>query len=117
MIKKTSLVFFILISLVIAYNLLKQITETLDSSKRLSRVVEEIAELEGRNKELKKKLEEIKSEEFVEEQARNKLGLVKSGETLVIISDIKIKQTLESSTSAQENRLPNWLGWWKVFFK
>lgn len=116
MIKKISLVFFILISLVIAYNLLKQIAETLDSSKRLGRVVDEIKKLEVKNKELKKTLEEIKSPEFVEEQARNKLGLVKPGETMVIISDVKLKQILESSASANENRLPNWLGWLKLFW-
>lgn len=110
------MVFFILITLIIALNLLKQISDTLKSSERLSLMVDDIQKLEIKNKELKKKLTEIKSQEFVEEQARNKLGLVKAGEIVVIIAQDRIKQILGVSSSAQQVRLPNWQGWLKLFW-
>ena len=117
MFKKITITFFILITFVIAYNLIKQISEALKSSERLTGMVEDIRKLEIKNKQLKQRIEAIKSPEFVEEQARNKLGLVKGGETIVIVSEEKIKQIMGASASAQAARLPNWLGWLKLFFK
>ena len=117
MVKKITITFFILITSIIAFNLLKQISDTLKSSERLSGMVDDIQKLEIKNKELKKKLTDVKSPEFVEEQARNKLGLVKGGETVVIIAQERIKQILGSSSSAKEAKLPNWLGWLKVFWR
>lgn len=116
MIKKIALGLIILISLVVAYNLLTQIMEAAKYGERLSQAAETVYKLETKNKELKKKLSQIQSPEFIEEQARNKLGLSKQGETVVIIPEEKLKQVLGTTESAQI-RLPNWLGWLKVFFK
>lgn len=115
--KKVLFVIISLICIVIAYNLLTQIFNALKSEERLSTAAEALYKLEVKNKQLKQKLEEISSKEFIEEQARNKLNLSKLGETVVIIPDEKINQVLGASESASEKRLPNWLGWWRLFFR
>lgn len=106
----------IIISLVAGYNLISQIIQATKSGERLSAAVDAVYKLEIKNKELKNKLADIQSPQFIEEEVRNKLGLGKAGETMVIIPEEKIKQVLGTSESAII-RLPNWLGWWKVFFK
>lgn len=116
MIKKVVLGLIILISLVVSYNILTQIMGAVKSGERLSQAAEIVYKLEAKNKELKKKLSDIQSPEFIEEQARNKLGLGKIGETTVIIPEETLKLVMGASQSAQV-RLPNPLGWWKVFFK
>ncbi len=117
MLKKIILGVTILIVLIIAYNLLVQINDALKSGERLSNSADVVYKLEAQNRELKKKLTQTESQEFIEQQARNKLGLGKSGETLVIIPEDKLKSVLGASQAAQIARLPNWLGWWKVFFR
>lgn len=86
------------------------------SGERLSDSVNAVYKLEIKNKELKKRLAEVQSPDFIEKEVRNKLGLSKKGETVVVIPEDKLKLILGASTSAQI-RLPNWLGWLKVFFK
>lgn len=117
MLKKIILGVIILIVLIIAYNLLIQISDALKSGERLSDAVDVVYKLEAQNRELKKKLIQAQSQEFIEQQARNKLGLGKSGETIVIIPEDKLKSVLGATQSAQVVRLPNWLGWWRVFFR
>lgn len=111
------IIIFAVIILVLAlmYNLWAQIMTALKSGERLSQAAETVFKLEAKNKELKEKLAQIKSPQYIEEQARNKLGLSKGGETIVIIPEDKLRQILGASQSAQI-RLPNWLGWWKMFF-
>lgn len=106
----------ILLVLFAAYNLLAQITDALKSQDRLSAQAEAVFKLEVKNRQLKEKLSQIKSVGFIEQQARDKLGLGKSGETIVIIPEEKLKSVLGASESAKI-RLPNWLGWFKVFLK
>lgn len=116
MVKKVTIGIVILVVLVIIYNLLLQITDSLRSSDRLNAQADAVYKLELKNKELKNKLSQIQSPEFIEQQARDKLGLGKEGETIVIIPDEKLKSVMGASESA-EIRYPNWLGWWKVFFR
>ncbi|MBI2039620.1 septum formation initiator family protein [Candidatus Microgenomates bacterium] len=116
MIKRISLGIAILIMFLIGYNLINQISDALKSSERLSQEADNLAQLQAQNRQLKEKLSQIQSEEFIEEQARNKLGLAKAGETVVIIPEEKLKEVLGTSESAQI-RLPNWLGWWRLFFR
>ena len=117
MIRKTAIGLFILIVLFIAFNLVKQISQNLQASNRLPELISEVQKLQVKNQYLKNQLENIKSDQFIEQQARDKLGLAKPGETLVIISEDKIKQILGASAAAQIVRLPNWQGWLKLFFK
>ena len=114
--KKIILGIILLIIFGFVYNLIAQIITAVKSGDRLDSAVEIVYKLEAKNKELKKKLSGIQSPDFIEEQARNKLGLGKNGETLVIIPDEKIKLVLGASQSTLV-RLPNWLGWLKVFFR
>lgn len=117
MFRKVIISAIIVIVLVIAFNLVTQITNSVKSGERLSTQAEIVYKLEAKNRELKKKLTQIQTPDFIEEQARNKLGLGKPGETMVIIPDEKLKQVLGASNSTQTARLPNWLGWWRVFFR
>ncbi len=116
MIRKIVIGAIIFIILLVAYNLIGQITDALRSGERLSQAADKVYQLEVKNKQLKQKLLQIGSSEFIEEQARNKLGLSKKGETVVIIPEDKLKLVMGASNSAQI-RLPNPLGWWRLFFK
>lgn len=116
MLKKIIIGLVVLVILVIAYNLIKQITESTKSGERLSEAADEVYKLEIKNKTLKQKLLQIQSPQFIEAEIRNRLGLTKIGETLVVIPEDKLKSVLGASSSAVI-RLPNWLGWLKVFFR
>ena len=107
----------VIIVLVIAYNLLVQITQSVKSGERLSQATEQVFKLQNKNKELKKKLTQIQSWDFIEAEARDKLGLSKKGETAIIIPENTLKLVIDASNSAQTIRSPNPLGWWKVFFR
>lgn len=115
MIKKIVLGSVILVILFIVYNLITQIISATKSGERLSQAADAVYKLEIKNKELKEKLSRIQSPQFIEEEIRNKLGLSKKWETVVVIPEEKIKSVLGASASAPL-RLPNWLGWLKVFF-
>lgn len=117
MIKKVGLVTSILIAIFISYNLITQILRSTGSYNRLDQTADEVYKLEAENKMLKKKLSDVNSPIFIEKAAREKLGLAKSGETVVLISDEKIKQIIGATDSASVTRLPNPLGWLKVFFR
>ncbi len=115
MIKKIAIGIAILVVFFLAYKLFSQILYALKSEDRLTSAAEVVYRLENKNKQLQEKLSEIQSPQFIEQQARNKLGLSKKGETVVIIPEEKLKLVLGSSQSAVV-RLPNWLGWFRVFF-
>lgn len=114
MIKKFIFLGIIFISFFIALNLINQITSAIKSGERLSEAADAVFKLEAKNRQLKQKLSEVQTDDFVESQARNKLGLAKKDEVVMIITEEKLKQILGASQSAKI-RLPNWLGWWKVF--
>lgn len=116
MLRKIVIATAVLVVLLIAYNLIVQIMSAVKSGERLSDEANEVYRLEIKNKELKQQLSQIKTPEFIEEQARNKLGLGREGETIVIIPEDKLKLVLGASNSAQAERLPNPLGWWRFFF-
>ena len=116
MVKKISLGLIILVSLIIAYNLITQTLEATKSGERLSQAAEIVYQLQSKNEDLKKKITQIQSPDFIEEEVRNKLGFAKKGETIVVIPEDKLKMVLGTSSSAQI-RLPNWLGWIRLFFK
>ncbi len=115
MIKKITLVSVLLIISLFAYSLITRTMEAVKSGERLSESADLVYKLEAQNKVLKQKLTEVKSPDFIEAEVRNKLGFVKKGETIVVIPEEKLKLVLGASQSAVI-RLPNWLGWLKVFF-
>lgn len=93
-----------------------QITHAVRSTERLSSMTDILTNLQQENSNLRRQLSRVQTPQFIEAQARDKLGLAKKGETIIIIPDEKIKQVLGTTTSGTVNKLPNWLGWWKVFF-
>lgn len=116
MIKKLGFVAIFIIGLIFVYNLFGQILTTLKSGDRLQDATERLHKVELENKQLQKRLEEVSSPRFIEEQARNKLGLAKEGETVIIIPQEKIDQIITSSKFQEEERLPNWQGWLRLFW-
>lgn len=116
MIRKIALGLIILVILFVVYNIINQIIEATRSGERLSEAADVVYKLEAKNKQLKRKLSQIQSTDFIEEEIRNKLGFSKKGETVVVIPEEKLKSVMGASQAA-EIRLPNWLGWWKVFFR
>ena len=115
MFKKVSIVIGILIILILSLNIIGQIINTLKSGERIDQATEKLHKMEVENRNLKNKLENVKSNDFIEEEARNKLGLAKEGEIIVIIPDETIDLIL-GKKKAEIVRLPNYLGWWKLFF-
>lgn len=116
MIKKIILVLTVLVVLIAARGLIKQTMDAVRSGERLSESADVVYKLEIKNKQLKAQLTAIQSPEYIEKEVRNKLGLAKKGETIVVIPEEKLKSVLGASQSAIV-RLPNWLGWLKVFWK
>lgn len=116
MIKKIILIVIIFAGGLFAYSLITRTFEAVKSGERLSKSAEIVKRLEVQNKELKQKLSEVQSPDFIENEVRNKLGFAKAGEIVVVIPEDKLKLVLGASAPAQV-RLPNWLGWIKVFFK
>lgn len=116
MIKKFGLIITTIIALIFVYNLLNQITSTLKSGDRLSVETEKLHQLEIKNRQLTQKLFEVKTPEFLERQARDKLGLTKEDETLIIIPDEKIQSVMQAQIQKQEEKLPNWQGWLRLFW-
>ena len=106
-----------IVAVAITWSLIGQIMTTLKSGDRLQEATERLHQLGVKNKELKRRLEEVKTPFFIEEQARDKLGLAREGETIVIIPQEKLDQVLGVAKKAEEVKLPNWLGWLKLFFK
>ena len=115
--KKLIYLILAVITIVIAYSLIRQITSALKSNENLQQVVDDLHKMEIQNEELKKRLGQIELPQFIEKEARNKLGLVKEGEVLVIIPNEKIEDILGKDKIKQEIKFPNPLGWLKVFFK
>ncbi len=114
--KKVTFLLATVVVVIISYNLMGQIFSALKSSDRLTQALDELYKLEVKNKQLKKELEQVKSPQFLEKQARNKLGLAKEGETVVIIPQEKIEAILGLSKKIEDIKLPNPLGWLKLFF-
>lgn len=116
MFKKFGVILGIIIIFILSLNIIGQIVTTLKSGERVEKATEALHQLEQENKQFKKRLEEVKSADFIEKEARNKLGLAKEGEVVVIIPDEKIDLILGNNKKEEKPRLPNYLGWWKVFF-
>jgi cell division protein DivIC len=116
MFNKPAFLLLLVVALIITYNLIGQIFQTLKSGERLKTATDTLITLENRNKQLKEQLKEAKSKEYIEREARDKLGLVREGETMVVIPDEKLNSVLGISKTESQPRLPNWQGWLNLFF-
>lgn len=105
------------LSLVILFNLTKQIISALQAGGRLDTAMEDLAKLQKENSSLQKKLAEVKSPQFIEEEARNKLNFSRFGETLVIVSPKDLERVLGVNKEASPIPIPNWQSWLRLFIK
>ena len=64
-----------------------------------------------KNEELKKILKSVQSPEFIEKQAREKLNMGKRGEVVVVLP-----KTENQRPKIENEELPNWQKWYKLFF-
>lgn len=108
----------IVVSIVIVINLSRSIWDLWRRRDVLGERQEVLRRVEEENKRLQSELEYAQSPEFVEQEARNRLGLGREGEEIVLIRPItKSDQSDQSkSTDKQEENLPNWKKWWRLFF-
>ncbi|QQG43009.1 MAG: septum formation initiator family protein [Candidatus Daviesbacteria bacterium] len=113
--KKISFFTVAVVLLIIIYSLISQIFSAFRSGDRLSEALDKLHQLQIKNQALKKSLKTASSPEFIEQQARDKLGLSKEDEVVVVIPE-EIIQKILSQTQPNVPRLPNPIGWWKVFF-
>ncbi len=115
---KKKITFFIIfaIFLFISYNLVSRIYSALKAGDRLKEAQMSLTQVQIKNQKLKEELKSAASADFIEQQARDKLNFAREGETVVVIPQSKIEQVLRVAKQVEE-RLPNWLGWLKVFFK
>ena len=113
--KKTALAVILLILSLICIGLIKQISEALNSGRRLDLAIEEVEKLKQENKKLKNKLAEVQEDGYIEEIARNKLNMAKPNETIVLIPQDAVANILTSQRVVVEPKLPNWQGWLRLF--
>jgi len=66
------------------------------------------------HEELETQAQDATTSAYLEEVARNKLGLVKEGETVVLLDKQQITNNKEQI--AEQENLPNWKRWVKLFF-
>lgn len=85
----------------------------------------EIAKMDKKGQELNQLLDYFNSQAYLEKEAKDKLNLKKEGESVVIVPEAPVDQsivieekkseeTTQTSESANENNL---IKWWKFFFK
>ncbi len=96
--------------------------------ERHKRISEEVASLEAQakqieaeNQTLEERISYFSTKEFREQEAREKLGLKKSDETVVAIKEDMKSESSNTETSKndqreQEEEVPNYQKWWRVFF-
>ncbi len=101
----------------ILYGMFHQIYNSLEAGNRLDRELNKLAELQKKNSELKKRLADVETHQFIEQQARDKLNLTREGETMVIIPEHELQKVLGIEQKSVEIKLPNWMGWLKLFYK
>lgn len=101
------LIFF----LVVASNILRNITSLWQRQYVIDQAKNERARVKEENSSLKSQLEYVSKPGFVEEEARNKLFYVKPGEQIVLIE----KQE-KASEEVEIVRLSPWKEWIALFF-
>lgn len=113
--KKATVLVILAIFLFISYNLISRIYSALKAGDRLKEAQASLSQVQIKNQELKEQLKSATSADFIEQQARDKLNFAKEGETVVVIPQSKIEQVLGVAKQEME-KLPNPLGWLKVFW-
>lgn len=117
MLKKILVVVIIAVIFFLSFGLIKQISEALQSGKRLESAVDNLRRLQQENARLKNRLTEVQSEDFIEHQARNKLNFVYPQETIVVISDEEIEKVKKIIKKEEIVVLAKWQKWLNLLLK
>jgi cell division protein FtsL len=116
MLKKILASITIIIVFLIIINLIRQISDALNTGKRLDSSVEEVNSLQEENNRLQKQLNQVGEYAYLEKIARDKLSLAKPGETIVVISDSALNRVLNPPKPPEPPKIPNWQGWLNLIF-
>lgn len=112
-------VLFFLGVVIIAISLTKEVIRKIEIQREISSLESEIADLEAHNTELNAMMAYFNSSTFQEKEARSKLNLMEPGETVVVLPNQAIEDTV-SVAQANQNQgkgaLPNYQKWFTYFF-
>jgi len=104
---------------VIAISLTKEVIRKIEIRREISSLESEITELEQHNTELNAMMAYFNSSTFQEKEARSKLNLVEPGETVVVLPNQAVDDTVsmaEANAVSINQALPNYQKWFVYFF-
>jgi hypothetical protein len=117
--KKRLLAYTIMIlSLIAAVRLAKDIYWFWHTEDRLAEAEQELIEAKEMRFRLQRQLEEVGSDEWRERQVRDKLMMARPNEVVVVVPSVVDN---EAATKTKENKkgvggeLKNWQKWWRLF--
>jgi len=113
--KRLLRIIIIFLGVILIGKFTKDLRRLLSATQQIKKAEERVAKLEEQRKQLSEKYQYYQTPEFIEEEARNKLNMAKPGETIVILPN-NLNELLNHRQKFQENSLPNWRKWWKLFF-
>ena len=116
MVKKVSTAIFIIIGIIIIFNLGKQIATALNSGNRLDQAVSDLGNLQAQNQQLRQELVRAQSYEYIEKTARDELNMAKPNETVVIIPENVLDQVMNPPKKPEPPKVPNWQRWLQLIF-
>lgn len=117
MIKKIIIFAIILLGIGFLYSFSQQIVNSLQANNRLDQITGEVITLQKKNLELQKRLTEVNSNQYIEEQARDKLNFSRPDETVFLIPEGELKKILGVKKEEVKEKILNYLGWFKLFWK
>ncbi len=113
--RKIVLYGIIIFQILLIVSLVRGIQLSRRSSERIASLESRKAKLEEEAEKIRQEGEYVKSEYYLEKVAREELHLSKPGETVVIIPDGVIGESLDNQELKGEEERENWQKWWGVF--
>ena len=112
--KKWLFIAFLVISGLMITSLIRGINDLFGTRERFDKAEAEVAKLEVEKRALEQSLEEENGGLITEHAIRDKLGLAKPGEIVVILPE-DIGETFINTETVNDQDIPNWKKWIKVF--
>ena len=117
---RSALYLFSALALALGFSFAREAYNKYEIDRQIQALEHKSFELETEQKSLLALKNELSARDFLEGEARLKLGLKKPGEVVIVLPGVETAmETPENSkpSSAPEIKDPNWLQWWKYFFK
>ena len=114
---KISSYFIILLCIILAFSLVKNISKV----KSVERIIEnkemEVNSVREEQEELEKRVEYTQSQEYIEKQLRDNLGLAREGEIVVVMPPPEVLRKFAPKYEEDVDILPdpNWKQWLNLF--